>query len=309
MHHTIDIVVPAKATDGALAELETLEGVVQLSVVHGASIKPPGDVVTAHVLNKEVDAVLAVAARAQEFGPVSVTTAGVQSIIDEHAAREIDDDIDESPWEEIERGLRHHGRLNPNFLALMALGAVIALAGLLSDPVPQALALAAAGIIAPAFEPAAKLAAGLVRGSMYTIRRALIAVGGGYVSLAVAGALTYFVLHGVGMASPEALAASEGVKMVTHPTAADLLISAGGAAAGMVIISAFRHAVIAGALIALALVPATTLVGAAVIAGQTGIAIEALQRVGLDVLLVVVLGAVVLFLKQRLIHHNRRPII
>jgi hypothetical protein len=89
----------------------------------------------------------------------------------------------------------------------------------------------------------------------------------------------------------------------------DLLISAGGAAAGMVIISAFRHAVIAGALIALALVPATTLVGAAVIAGQTGIAIEALQRVGLDVLLVVVLGAVVLFLKQRLIHHNRRPII
>lgn len=57
------------------------------------------------------------------------------------------------------------------------------------------------------------------------------------------------------MANPEALAAIEGVKTVTHPTATDWLISACGAAAGVMIVSAFRHAVIAGALIALALVP------------------------------------------------------
>ena len=308
MHHTIEIAVPANATKGALAELEALEGVIHLSVVHGASVKPPGDVVTAHVLNKEVDAVMAVAARAQQFGPVSVSTAGVHSIIDKRAARAIDDDIDESPWEEIERDLRHHGRLNPNFLVLMGLGAVMALAGLLSGPVPQALALAAAGIIAPAFEPVAKLAVGLVRGSGYTVRRALIAVGAGYASLAVVGALAYLLLHGLGMASPEALAASEGVKMVTHPTAADWIVSAGGAAAGVVIISAFRRAVIAGALIALALVPGAALVGAGVVAGQMLIALEALRRVGLDVLLVVVLGGAVLFLKQHLIHHNRRPL-
>jgi hypothetical protein len=68
MHHTVDMVVPAKATEEALAALEALEGVVQLSVVHGASVKPPGDVVTSHVLNKAVDAVLAVAARVQQFG-------------------------------------------------------------------------------------------------------------------------------------------------------------------------------------------------------------------------------------------------
>ncbi|MDQ4022077.1 MAG: DUF389 domain-containing protein, partial [Actinomycetota bacterium] len=239
-----------------LAELEALEGVVHLSVVHGASIKTSGDIVTAHVLNREVDPVLAVAARVRQSGPVSVSTAEVQSIIDEHAARAIDDDVDESPWEEIERGLRHHGRLNWNFLALMGLGAVIAVAGLLSAPVPQALALAAAGIIAPAFEPVAKLAAGLVRGSWYVVRRALIAVSSGYVLLAVVGALAYLMLHALGMASPEALAASERVKMVTPPTAADWLISACGAAAGVVIVSAFRHAVLAGALIALALVPA-----------------------------------------------------
>ena len=68
MHHTIEIAVPAKATGGVLAELEALEGVVHLSVVHGGSVKPPGDVVTAHVLNREVDAVLAVAAQARQTG-------------------------------------------------------------------------------------------------------------------------------------------------------------------------------------------------------------------------------------------------
>jgi hypothetical protein len=106
VHHTIEIAVPAKATGSVLAELEALEGVVHLSVLHGASVKPPGDVVTAHVLNREVDAVLAVAAQARQFGPVSVSTAEAQSILDEQAARAIDDDVDEAPWEEIERGLR-----------------------------------------------------------------------------------------------------------------------------------------------------------------------------------------------------------
>ncbi|MDQ3764110.1 MAG: DUF389 domain-containing protein [Actinomycetota bacterium] len=309
MHHTIEIAVPAKATEGVLAELEALEGVVHLSVVYGASVKPPGDVVTAHVLNREVDSVLAVAAQARQSGPVSVSTAEVQSIIDDHVERAVDDDVDESPWEEIERGLRHHGRLSRNFLALMGLGAVIAVAGLVSSPVPQALALAAAGIIAPAFEPVAKLAVGLVRGSWYVVRRALIAVGGGYVSLAVVGALAYLSLQGLGMASPEALTASEGVKTVTHPTAADWLISACGATAGVVIVSAFRHAVLAGALIALALVPAAALVGAGLVAGEMVMALEALRRVGLDMLLVVMLGGAVVLLKQRLIHHNRPPLI
>ncbi|MDQ3906280.1 MAG: DUF389 domain-containing protein [Actinomycetota bacterium] len=308
MHHTIEIAVPAKATEGVLAELEALEGVVHLSVVHGGSVKPPGDVVTAHVLNREVDAVLAVAAQARQSGSVSVTTAEAQSILDEHVARAIDDDVDESPWEEIERGLRHHGQLNRNFLALMGLGAVIAVAGLVSAPVPQALALAAAGIIAPAFEPVAKLAVGLVRGSWYAVRRALIAVSGGYVALAVVGALAYLLLHGFGLASPEMLVTSEGVKMVTHPTAADWLISACGAAAGVVIVSAFRHAVLAGALIALALVPAAALVGAGLAAGEIVMTLEALRRMGLDVLLVVGLGAAVVLLKQRLIHRNRQPL-
>ena len=308
MHHTIEIAVPTQTTEILLTELEALKGVLALSVVRGASVKPAGDVVTVHALNREVDAVLAVAKKAQQFGPMSVSTGELQSLMDPQATRAIDDDIDESPWEEFERSVRHHGRLNSNFLALMVLGAAIAVAGLLSSPVPQALALAAAGILTPAFEPVAKLTLGLVRGSWYAISRALIAVAGGYTTLALVGALAYLLLHRLGMGGLESLAESEGVKAVLHPTAADWLISAGGATAGLVIITAYRRAVLAGALIALALVPAAALIGVGVAAGQLDMALEALRRVALDMLMVIVLGGTVVLLKQRLIHRNRHPL-
>jgi uncharacterized membrane protein len=128
------------------------------------------------------------------------------------------------------------------------------------------------------------------------------------VVLALVGALAYLLLHRLGMGGPESLADSEGVKAVIDPTPADWLISAGGATAGLVIITAYRRAVIAGALIALALVPAAALIGVGVAAGQVDMALEALRRVGLDMLLVIVLGGAVVLLKQRFVHRNRDPL-
>jgi hypothetical protein len=58
----------------------------------------------------------------------------------------------------------------------------------------------------------------------------------------------------------------------------------------------------------LALVPAAALIGVGVAAGEVGMALQALRRVGLDMLMVVVLGGAVVVLKQRLIHRNRRPL-
>jgi Domain of unknown function (DUF389) len=307
VHHTIELAVPTDATDVVLADMCALEGVVQLSVERGASVKPAGDLVRAQVLNRDVDAVLAVASSAREYGAVSVATAEARSLVDETVARAIDDDIDEAPWEEFERSLRHHARINMNYLVLMAVGAAIAVAGLLSGSVSQALAMAAAGIIAPAFEPVAKLSVGLVRRSGYTVRRSLTSVGCGYLLLAVTGAVAYRVLYGLGIGSQGALAHSEEVHTVIEPSWADWLISAGGALAGVMIVTAYRHAVIAGALIALTLVPASALVGAALAAGDVVMALEALRRVAIDAALVVVLGAVVILVKQRRVHHNRAP--
>lgn len=308
VHHTLTLTVAPAATDELLDTLERLDGVLDLAVHRGHAIKPAGDVVTVSALNREVDAVLAAAGRARRFGPTAVSTAGLESLIVSGAQGKIDDDADESSWEEFDRSLRHHGRISINYVALMAVGAVIAVAGLLSPPVPQALALAAAAIVAPAFEPVAKLALVLVRPSGYGVRRALVAIAVGYATLAAAGAVTFLVLRGLGLAGPKALAVSEGIHMIVDPTAADWLVAACGAAAGVLIITSFREAVLAGALIALALVPAAALTGAALVNGDLVLAVEALQRTAVDMALIVGLGALITGAKQRFLHRGRAPL-
>ena len=51
MYRTFDISVPPAATSELLATLESLEQVIGLSVERGASINPPGDVITVNSLN------------------------------------------------------------------------------------------------------------------------------------------------------------------------------------------------------------------------------------------------------------------
>jgi hypothetical protein len=308
VHHTIELAVPATATDEQLERLSDLNGVLNLSVERGASVKPPGDVITVHALNRAVDDVLATARRAEDHGPTAVATSGIESLVVSGAQGLIADDADESPWEEFERTLRHHGRISVNYLILMTLGGGVAMAGLLSPPVPQALALAASAVLAPAFEPAAKLAVALVRPTGRALGRSLVALAAGYAVLATGGAVTFLVLRALGLASASTLASSDGVHMVLDPTAADWLVAAGGALAGMVIVTSFRQAVLAGALIALALVPAAAVLGAGVVAGDPALTVGGLKRTAEDLGLVLVLGGAVVLTKHRLLHRGRAPL-
>ncbi len=75
MRRTIEITVPPASTNTVLEELEQLEHVIGLSVERGASVKPPGDVVTVHTLNRGADDVLKIADGARRHGSVSVVKA------------------------------------------------------------------------------------------------------------------------------------------------------------------------------------------------------------------------------------------
>ena len=111
MQRSIEISVPAAATDSVVGELEQVPAVISVSVNRGASIKPPGDVVTVHRLNRGADDVLKIAAGAQRHGSVSVSTAELESVIDPEHQDVVSDDTDETIWEEMEESVRHHGRV------------------------------------------------------------------------------------------------------------------------------------------------------------------------------------------------------
>lgn len=308
MHRTIEMTVMPAATACLLAELARLDGVIGLTVSRGASFKPPGDVVTVHALNRDTDAVLQCAQRAGEHGPVSIVTAEVASIIDPAHADAIDDDIDEAVWEEMETGLRHQGRVTANYLVLMALGGAIATVGLVSDPVPQVTAFVAASIIAPGFEPLVKIPLGLVLRRGNVVRRGLVSTGVGYLVLIGAAVLVFLLLRLSGAITVDALVHNPEVERLAHPSGLDLIVSACGAVAGVTMVAAYRRSVIAGPLIALVFIPAAALVGVALVVGRWTLLVDGLKRLGIDVALLIVLGVLVLIVKQLTVH-RRAPLV
>ena len=70
MHTGIEVIVPSSRTDELIGNLQQMDDVISLSVVREASIKPPGDVFTVHVLNRGADEVIRVADAAREEGQV-----------------------------------------------------------------------------------------------------------------------------------------------------------------------------------------------------------------------------------------------
>ena len=308
MHRTIELTVPPATTDRLTRELAQIEPVVGLSVQRGASIKPPGDILIVHVLNRGADAVLTCADAARAYGAVAVVTAETASIIDPARNEVVEHDVDEAIWEEMETGLRHQARVTPNFLALMALGGAIAAAGCVAEGAAQAVIFVAASVIAPGFEPVARIPLGLVLRNWSVVRRGVVSTLAGYSILLLSAALAFVLLELTGTASAELLRGNAEVEKIAHPTTADVLVSLCGAAAGMVMIAAYRRSVIAGPLIAMVLIPAAGLSGAGIGAGQLDLLLQGLQRLGIDMVCIVGLGALIVLIKQLTVH-RRAPMV
>jgi hypothetical protein len=306
MHRTLTIAVPSTATDPLTADLLTIDDVIGLSVSRGSSLKPPGDVVTVHVLNRGADEVLRRVAEVE--GPVSVVTAEAASFIDPAHDEKVEKDVDEAIWEEMETGLRHQGRVTPNYVALMGLGGAVAAVGLVSEPVPQVIAFVASAIIAPGFEPMAKIPLGLVLRRWSVVGRGLYSAAIGYAVLILSAALAFWALQMAGAVSHADLLNNPEVGRISKPDLPALLVSACGALAGIIMLAAYRRSVIAGPLIALTIIPAAALIGMAPVAGSWAVAVEGLERLAIDLGLIVLAGVIVVWIKQVAVH-KRRPMV
>jgi len=289
-------------------ELEQLEHVITVSVLRGASIKPPGDVVTVHVLNRGADQVMSLADAARKGGQVSVSTSELSSIVDPEHERKIANDVDEALWEEAETGLRHQSQITANYLGLMALGGAVAATGLVVESTPQAISVIAAAIIAPGFDPLAKIPMGMALRRWDVARAGLVSAAIGYLALILSAALVFLVLRWSGVTTVEEFVGNSQVQELAEPTLREILLSACGAVAGMIMMLSYRRFLIPGALVALMIIEAAAMVGMALAAGTPALMYEGLERFGLDVLLIVLGGVLVVLLKQT-IFHRRAPMV
>ena len=304
MHRSIEITVDAERTDTLMGELEKLEDVIGLSVLRGISVKPPGDVLTVHVLNRGTDAVWK---RAQAARAHTITTGELITIVspqDPQEQKKIESDVDETVWEEMDSNLRHQGQITLNYLLLMALGGAVAAAGFTAEPVNQAIMLVAASVIAPGFEPIAHIPLGIVQRRWRLVRHGIVSTVAGYLALIGGAASTFGILRMAEVDTVSKFLKSPEVRQIAHPTAADMLVSFCAAFAGVVMLTAYRRHVIAGPLIVLKVIPSTAVIGAALATGQFRFVELGLRRWALDVVFIVVLGVLFMLFKQAVVHRR-----
>ncbi|GAB3273784.1 hypothetical protein GCM10027347_46380 [Larkinella harenae] len=308
MQRVFTVSLTAAYTDPLIDQLQPLQDVVSLSLQRGGSVKPVGDVLTLHVLNAGADEVLRRIERVCPADTYSIATGELASLIDPRKQEHIRMDIDEATWEEMETGLRYQGRLTGNFVTLMALGGGLSAVGLVSEPGPQTLAFVAASIIAPGFEPLAKVPLGLVlknfRAAMFGLRSSLI----GYGLVGLGAALTFLVLQWLKVTHAEEFIRNPEVDAIAHPSGKNIAVSLYGTLAGCIIVAAYRRSVIAGALIAMVVITAMAMVGVSIACGRLDLAWLGVKRVVIDIGLIILMGVLVFGLKQWIMR-RRKPLV
>lgn len=115
------------------------------------------------------------------------------------------------------------------------------------------------------------------------------------------------VLDATEMTAAKSFLGNKAVDKLANPTALDILVSSAAALAGVTMVASRRFALLAGPLIALALIPSAAMAGIAAAVGEGELLVQALERLGIDVALVFVLGLTMAGLKQLMVH-RRRPL-
>jgi hypothetical protein len=138
-------------------------------------------------------------------------------------------------------------------------------------------------------------------------RSGLVSAAIRYLALILSAALVFLALRWTGVATAEEFVGNSQVQELASLTLREVLLSACGAVAGMIMMLSYRRYLIPGALVALMIIEAA-MVGMALAAGEPTLMYEGLERFGLNVLLIVVGGLLVVLLKQT-VFHRRAPIV
>lgn len=301
MPRTVVVALPSDRSDDLCTRLQDLDGTLSLRLHRSASVQPKGDVVEAEVLDRELDAVMEMLDEAGlgREASVSLSTSSPASVVTAGQMSAVVRDSSTSTWEEIELTLGRESTMTPLKLVVMAMVGVIAAAGVLTGALHV---VVGAMVIAPGFEPLVRIALGIVQ-RRRSWRDGVADSARCYGALLVGAVGCAGVLSAAGTTLPEGTGtyhpASALVSYWTTVTVSSVIVTIAAAVAGILLIIARRAVLTAGVMIALALVPALTLVAVSGVAGDLDLLARAAARWSVDVAAVVGASVIVLGLRSR----------
>jgi hypothetical protein len=304
MARSIQVAVPAELADSVLSQLNGVDGILGVARQRNASISPPGDVVIIQTSN---DAVRVVIGKLSELGVPSrgsIITSELKSVVSPAHQKNVDDESNETGWEEIAVLLRQETNIDANFLALTFFAGAIAAVGLWADKIHI---IVGAMVIAPAFEPLLRIPFGIIAGLHRMARIGVLSSVAGYFMIFIGGVITLLILRAFdsGASGGADLTTRSWVSYWSSFSVTGVLASVLGATGGAFVVAGLRSVLTTGVMITLSLVPSITIVGMAIANGNLALAGDAFARWALDAALVIFMSAIVLGVKQKMTHRRR----
>lgn len=302
MPRIIEITLSPEKTATVLERLQALDEVAGLSLQRGASLTPPGDIITAAATNDGTRAVLDLVDEMQILQGGSVRTTEPRSLLAPPSQNGIEKESNETVWEEMGFLLRRETNVSANYLSLMALSGGVAAVGLWTNTVHVVIG---AMVIAPGFEPLLRISFGIVAGPRALASRGILSSIAGYVLMGLGAAVVGWLLVLIDPSRSMDLDTRSWVQYWSKVTPTGALLSFVAGLAGAVVVTAQRSVLSAGVMIALALVPAISIAAMAFAAGDFSLAGRGITRWLVELAMVSVAGLLVLGLKQAVVHRRR----
>jgi Domain of unknown function (DUF389) len=240
---TLEIAVASPKTDEVLGRLRRLDGVVGIALQRGASLEPAGDVLTVRVTNAGLEAAFRILDECDVAANGAVATSEPHCLLVPGRQNAIESESNETIWEEVASLLRRDSNLSSNYLGLMMLAGAIAGAGLWTDTLHI---VVGAMLLAPGFEPLARIPFAFIGGPLSAARRGLASVAVGYAVLALGAALAALLLQAVGSSASSDLGAREWVRYWSSIQPSGIVVALFAGAAGALVLISRRTVFAAG---------------------------------------------------------------
>lgn len=298
----IRAVSPADVTPRLVESLGANGGVVNLVVLAGVARNPAGDSVQFDVINAEANGVLDELHDLEIARRGSIVIENVDASISALAARAEKHEPRKasfSPiWEEAEARIRARGVYPVSWFVLMIIAGLIGAVGILTN---SQILIVGAMVVGPEYGAMINAAFGIDTGDAPTVRSGLRALVFGFLFAIVATLLFGLVIHAFDL-QPSAFAL--GIRpvsdLINSPNAFSVIVAVLAGIVGVVSLTEARANALIGVFISVTTIPAAADVGLSISFGEWSEAGGALLQLLLNVVILIVVGAIGLRVQRRI---------
>jgi uncharacterized hydrophobic protein (TIGR00271 family) len=264
------ITVPSGRTDQVRELFESDPGTAHLSVLPGASVTPPGDLVLADVARESADGLIAALRdlRVPEDGGIAITSidTAVSSAARDAEAHAPGDGSDAVVWEQVIRSTDADSTLSVSYVAFMTIATLLAGIAIIND---SAILTVGAMVLGPEFATLAALAVAVVHRRPAGARRAATTLVLGFlvaIGITAAGTLAGRLL---GWFGPELLdQARPQTGFITSPDRWSVVVAALAGIAGVLSLTSSKSGALVGVFISVTTVPAAAAMAVSLALGR-----------------------------------------